>query len=93
MNTIYKYELHHDCGLVILEMPEGSKVLTVQSQGSIACLWAMVDTDKQKVERRFRIIGTGHGVDCVEELRYISTYQLLEGRLIFHVFEVMPSLP
>jgi len=89
MKVIYKYPLdirHHQ----EIEMPSGSEILTVQSQGEMGCLWAMIDTEKEIKEMRIiSVVGTGHEVppDCV---KYIGTFQMAGGALIWHVFETSP---
>lgn len=85
MKVIYKYRLEvTDCQEI--EMPIDSEILTVQSQGEIGCLWAMVDTEFEKEKKIIRIVGTGHTVppDCGQ---YIGTFQMAGGVLIWHVFE------
>jgi hypothetical protein len=48
----------------------------------------MVNTlpDAIKKNRRIEIIGTGNPVP-IGDLKYISTFQIMDGSLIFHVFE------
>jgi hypothetical protein len=36
--------------------------------------------------RRFRVAGTGHELEPYVD-RYIGTFQMLGGTLVFHVFE------
>jgi len=70
-----------------LHMPKGAKILTVQSQGEEAQLWALCDETEVKEPRRFAIHGTGNPMPTGDPGVYIGTYQLMEGRLVFHVFE------
>ena len=86
MPTIYKYPLNMD-DVIKVQMPEGAKVLTVQMQGGSPYIWAGVDPDAPKVERRFRMYGTGHPIDPNLSLEYINTFQMHGGALIFHLFE------
>jgi hypothetical protein len=83
---IYKYPLE----LVPeqeIEMPFRANILTVQIQNDTPCLWALVDTEEIRVAKRtIHIRGTGHEFN-VEAFRYISTFQQLNGGLIWHVFE------
>jgi len=68
-------------------MPKGAEVLCVQMQDGIPCMWAMVDTSTMERERRlFRILGTGHPADN-DVGKYVGTYQMMGGSLVFHVFE------
>lgn len=86
MKRIFKFPLQVS-DLQKISMPKDSSLLTVQVQKGTPCLWALVDTDKETEERFIRIIGTGHPVP-ENILRYIGTFQVLEGSFIGHVFEV-----
>jgi hypothetical protein len=87
MRTIWKYDLiPNDENRILIEMPTGAKVLTVQVQGDSVCLWALVDTEMGKGTRIFEIYGTGHPVSTYQK-RYIGTFQMEGGTLVFHVFE------
>ena len=87
MKKIFKYPLEI-IDTQFIELPLGAEILTVQIQGDQLCLWAMVNTlpGAIKKNRRIEIIGTGYPVP-VGELKYISTFQIMDGSLIFHVFE------
>ena len=88
MKTIFKYDLQIVDEQVIA-MPERASILTAQVQSGNAKLWAFVDTEKPKRTRKIRVIGTGHPIeeDDMTKLRYISTIQLMLGRLVYHVYE------
>ena len=88
MNTIWKYQLEI-CDEQHLQMPSGAKILTVQIQQETVQLWACVDPDQTLILRQIRIHGTGHHVPNHDKLKYISTFQLQDGNLVFHVFEVL----
>lgn len=73
-----------------VSMPRGAEVLTVQVQGGPTpeqvFLWARVNPDAPMEERPFRVSGTGHALG--EGVgRYVGTFQLHAGLLVFHVFE------
>ncbi len=84
MNTIFKYELR--MGQTRLNLPHGSKILTVQMQHNIPQLWAMIDTDKPSEQRLISIFGTGH-IMPEDPGEYIATFQMDGGALVFHVFD------
>jgi len=90
MKTIYKYKLSMQDS-TRLQLPSGAEILTVQTQNEEPCLWALVDIENEYETRVFRIAGTGHNIETndVNGLKYISTFQLMKGALIFHVFEVI----
>lgn len=86
MLTIWKFGLPLE-DKVAIEMPEGAKVLSVGVQQGNPCIWAMVNARAPKVLRSFYVHGTGHRVDIPYDARFIGTIQLLDGGLVFHVFD------
>jgi hypothetical protein len=93
MVTVWKYPVTIIDDWTI-SLPAGAQVLTVANQGEQACLWALVDPSQPTTERRrFRIAGTGHPIGTSDDLRYINTFQLMAGALVFHLFEVVGSVP
>jgi len=89
MRTIWKFKLEPDSKTNVFFMPKGAVVLTVQPQKHTdsVCMWAMVE-DTNEVERRvFQIVGTGHELPN-RPVRYVATFQVDNGSLVFHVFEV-----
>lgn len=85
--TIWKYRLT-TTDTQYAEMPKGAKILAVQMQNEVPCLWALVDPDQPKMKVKIAIFGTGHPIDERWGLKYIGTYQLNGGLLVFHVFEM-----
>lgn len=84
---IFKYPVPLD-GVAEIQMHKGATVLTVQAQGGIPCIWAIVDPDAEMEIRRFRLFGTGHPLDIdLPQYRYIGTFQLAGGGFIGHLFE------
>lgn len=71
-------------------MPQSAEILTAQMQGDQLCLWALVDPDAKMEKRIILVFGTGHTIDTVG--RYIATFQMGGGALIFHVFEPLHPL-
>lgn len=96
MKTIYKYPLEIK-DTQFIKLPAGAQILTAQTQKTgyreQLCLWALVDTDNKTKTREIVIIGTGNPIKLADEswlLNYISTVQQLDGRLVWHVFEIIP---
>ena len=86
---IWKYILPIK-GSFAIEMPSDAKVLTIQTQNGLGCMWVLVDEDAKKETRMFRTIGTGQTVDLVELgaiglTAYRGTYQ--RDGLVWHIFE------
>lgn len=89
MRTIWKFALGEPRGVSEVEMPAGAEVLCVQVQYGVPCVWAIVDQGSAARERRvFLTYGTGHAHDEAVRGKYLGTYQLLDGSLVFHVFEL-----
>ena len=86
--TIWKFELETK-HTQILKMPVGAEILTVQTKFDKPCLWALVDPNAEKEDRFIEIFLTGHPVvyNMGVDRKYISTYLLKGGSLVFHVFE------
>lgn len=72
-----------------LEMPTGSKVLTVGLQQGELCLWAQVPTLTKLMElRSFHVIGTGMQWHSSHDVRYVGT--IIVGppdHLVWHIYE------
>lgn len=86
LHSIYKYPVRvTDINKV--EMPKGAKVLSVQMQRGVPCIWALVDPAAEMETRMFFMFGTGHPVEYAEGLRFIGTFQLVDRELVFHLFE------
>lgn len=84
MTTIWKIKL--DVPETVTILPAGAKILTVQVQHGFPCIWAVVDTDAQRVAQRFRAYGTGEEIES-DPGAYIGTVQAIGGLLVWHVFE------
>lgn len=87
--VIYKYSLD-TCTTQTFMMPAGAKILALQVQQGAPRIWALCDEKAEKVPRTFEIYGTGSYVP-EEPGEYIGTYQIANGHLVFHVFEVAPK--
>jgi hypothetical protein len=85
--AIWKFTLEFISNQTI-ELPAQAKILSVQRQKGDLQLWAIVDTNYRHYleERHIAIYCTGHVLpdDCGI---YLSTFQVSEGDLVFHVFE------
>ena len=85
MKTIYKYGFDIEDSFTIA-LPRGAEILCVQTQNGGPQLWALVDPAELKESRCFELYGTGHPYREGEQ-KYIGTFQLLHGDLVFHLFE------
>lgn len=91
MKRVFKYPIPVVDGFTI-DMPKGAIVLCVQTQREKPCIWALVDPIAPKETRHFRLAGTGHAINEAIA-RYVGTFQIGEGALVFHLFEdgVIPT--
>lgn len=90
MKTIWKYKIL-PIDVQDIEIPIGSALLSVQVQNDEPCLWALIyDTNAEKETIRIRTIGTGHQIDDTDfDVKdFLGTFQLNDGALVFHVFQV-----
>lgn len=71
-----------------VSMPDGAKILCVQTQGNALQLWALVDPSRPKSFREFEVVGTGCEIGEGGR-RYIGTAQTYGGEFVWHVFEVI----
>lgn len=69
-----------------LDIPVRAKLLCVQIQNGTPRLWALVNPDAPTETRNIITLGTGLRVDCLPG-KYVGTYQLKGGVLVFHVFD------
>jgi hypothetical protein len=83
---IWKFELPVR-DIAAVEMPEGARILCVQTQFNKPYVWALCDQERAAVSRRFAIYGTGHATPD-DPGEYIGTFQIDGGHLVFHVFEI-----
>ena len=83
METVYKYPLAWKvCQGIWLPL---KRVLTVEIQNGVPCLWAVVDTNEPAVKLRVMMTSTGTDDKLdFDKLRYISTTQY--GGYVFHWF-------
>jgi hypothetical protein len=82
--TIWKFRLQKEAVRQTIAMPRGAQILCLQYQHNDPQIWALVDPTQPSQDRTFTQHGTGH--DGVSG-RYVGTYQVLDGRYVFHVFE------
>lgn len=88
--TIWKFPFE-TADEVVIPMPIGAEILSIQTQNRTPCLWAIIDPDGPVMPRSFRVFGTGHPLPtygAMETVRgkYVGTYQ--DGALVFHLFAV-----
>lgn len=85
MTTIHKFPLKTTDSQKLF-ITHGAKILCLQVQNGIPCVWVLMDTEEHPVVAEVTTIGTGHDAENVLPDSYIGTYQLQGGALVFHVF-------
>ena len=88
MKTIYKYNLQVT-DVQQVQLPKEAKILCVQTQRGEPQLWAEVESGATPEARTIEIFGTGHPIsqEMGQSRRYISTFQMENGSLVFHAYE------
>lgn len=88
MKKIHKYTLSI-IDYQTIDVPPDYEVLTAQIQNGDIQLWILVDpTTPDYTRLKIGIFGTGNPIyEPVK--KYISTVQLDDGKLVFHVFELV----
>lgn len=88
MRTIWKYVLDVTDEQDI-EVPQGSKLLSVQVQKGEVCLWVLVTNKTDTSCAKIIIHGTGHPIHYKTELEFLGTFQLDGGNFIGHCFGIV----
>lgn len=65
---------------------EHAKILTIQVQDNIPCIWARINPNGSLIKRKIAIHGTGHECPYYRDDQYIGTFQY--GPLVFHAFDL-----
>lgn len=81
MLTVHKFpfEINRQ---VTVRMNEGAKLLLIECQNYIPCIWAHVDTDKPLVGFEFVITGTGH--EAPPYHHHVASFQ--QGGYVWHMW-------
>jgi len=85
VEQIFKYSLDVN-DYQTIRLPEKHEILSVQTQNNRPFMWIKVDASSNDCEVLIITHGTGHTVD-EKAKKFIGTYQLDDGFLVFHVFQ------
>lgn len=95
MKVIHKYKLDGSVlnmsgfgDIFQLTMPANAEILTVQEQNGTGTIWAAHDEGDVIEQRSFVLQPTGASFDA-SNLTYIGTYQVHNGSIVLHLFEVL----
>lgn len=70
----------------IINVPADAEFLDVQMQGDDCCIWYACDESAPLRPRSIAIYGAGNPIP-EEAGKYIATFQMEGGALVFHAFE------
>ena len=73
-------------------MPRNAEILSLQMQGGIPVIWAIVNPKKQKRKYVFHVFGTGYEMLDYERKHYVyvgTVQQRGMMTLVWHIFEVI----
>lgn len=85
MKRIFKYQILPD--RTIVDLPKGSKIISVANQRETLCFWALVDTNETEIEKViFEVKMTGEIIDNFKNLLHLGTVLMQNGDLVVHVF-------
>lgn len=83
--TIWKIQIGPDTKS--FELPAGSKMLSVNTQHGVPCIWALVGPDEPPSNVKIHIAATGQ--DLPKNLGpFLGTFLVGNDNLVFHVFEL-----
>jgi hypothetical protein len=87
--TIWKVNLQgsaiaEDGRTFLAPLTVDAEVIATQYQRGDLCVWAIVDPDAAKEDRKVYVIGTGHPIP--EGVEYVGTVQGKSGLFVWHVF-------
>ena len=85
MKRVFKYQLGVSDEQVV-NLPIGSRILSLQVQRGIPCIWAIVDDQEVKTSPvKILMFGTGNHISDEDAgNRFAGTIQIRD--LVFHVF-------
>jgi hypothetical protein len=83
--AVWKYPVPIQDQFVIV-MAKGAKPLCVQLQKDTPTMWTEVDPYGTASNQMFKLLGTGHIRELADTDKYVGTFQLLDGDLVFHLY-------
>ena len=84
---IWKFAI--DPNETLVEIPKDAEILTIQTQNETPYIWALVNPENARELRFFEVYADGQDIHCDMgiERKYLNTFQLHGGSLVFHLFE------
>jgi hypothetical protein len=88
MKSIWKYQIEIIDEQTIT-IPKGATILSVQNQDNTTCIWALIDSNNEKIKRSVAVVGTGNPFLLNDSnYDYIGTIQSNRNyfNFVWHVF-------
>lgn len=73
--------------LQVIHLQSFTEILSIQIQNNIPCIWYLCYPDNLLQEITFEIFGTGHYIEDNIERKFIGTFQIDNGKYVFHLFQ------
>ena len=87
MKTIHKFPLGLEVGQPIaVEVAHNARILHVDVQHGMPCLWMLTDTALVPGVRYFVLTGTGFNLNSLDTDRHVGTV-IIDG-FVWHIFEI-----
>ena len=84
MRTVWKFTIAR-VGEATRMLPEGAQFVAGRMGAyDTIDLWAEVDTEAERRDRRVRVYGTGHEQGDVDEFDHVAT--VFDGPFVWHVY-------
>lgn len=90
MKKIFKYPFGAS-SIASIEMPIGAEILSVEDQGGVPTLWALVDPNAEKKHRKLAVFGTGWEIEPgsrADVNTYVGTVHMKQVPLVWHIFDL-----
>jgi hypothetical protein len=83
---IFKYTFDIEDEFYLMLSPDCHTV-KVDLQDGIPTIWVLVDPDMLTKKTHFKLYGTGHEVDCIENGFYHHAGTFFQGPYVWHLFQ------
>lgn len=84
--AVWKFPFH-PAHPILIQMPKGAQVLSVQCQSDRPFLWAFVDPHAEREVRGFYAYEAGQTIESNDLGQFVGTFQMPGGHLVFHMWE------
>lgn len=87
MKAIFKYQLPIE-EQTMIRMPEGAEVVRVDGLDGMLWVWAIVDTNNDIIDHKFRLFKTGGEIPSDLDLHFVGCGAIfIQQELMLYVFK------